>query len=111
MQRKIFSFLFLLGFMLMLSPVFSQTVTTDNPVAKGFLSMLNGTEEMAEKAIKQYGSKEVIDNGMIPFGKSPKITRVEEDCVYFTLSDDEDGKNDYFICTEGDKIINFNWQE
>lgn len=111
MQRKIFSFLFLLGFMLMLSPVFSQTVTTDNPIAKGFLAMLDGTEETAEKAIKQYASKEVIDNGMIPFGKSPKITKVEDDCVYFTLFDDEGEKNEYFICTEGDKITNFNWQE
>ena len=107
MQKGFFSFLFLLGFLLIQSPVFSQS---SNKVANNFLAMLDGTEQAAEKAIKQYGSKEVIENGMIPFGKSPKVTKEEENCVYFILLDDDE-KNNYFICTEDDKITNFNWQE
>lgn len=107
MQKGFFSFLFLLGFLFIQLPAFAQT---ENKVANDFLAMLDGTEESAQKAINKFGSEEVIVNKMIPFGKSPKVTKVEENCVYFTLSYDEES-NKYFICTEGDKVIDFNWEE
>lgn len=107
MQKGFFSFLFLLGFLFIQTPVSAQT---ENKVANAFLKTLDGTEEAAQKAIDQYGSEDVIANKMIPFGKSPKVTKEEENCVYFTLFDDDE-ENKYFICTEGGKIIDFNWQD
>ena len=88
----------------------AQGVNTGNAVADKFLSMLNGTEEAAQSAIAQFASQEVIGNGMIPFGRNPKVSKVEENCVYFSLTDDDE-TNEYYICTEDDKIVTFEWQD
>lgn len=110
MQKVFFSFLFLVGFMFIQSSASAQTALTENKVANDFLTMLDGTEATAEKAVATYGSKEVIANGMIPFGKSPKITKVEDNCIWFSIFDEDNEKNDYSICTEGDKIISFDFE-
>ncbi|MFN0203314.1 MAG: hypothetical protein ACKVTZ_17435 [Bacteroidia bacterium] len=107
MQKGFLSFVFLLGFLFIQSPIFAQT---ENKVANEFLAMLDGTEETAQKAIEKFASAEVIKNGMIPYGKSAKVTKVEDDCVYFTLTDDDE-QNKYFICTSEGKITDFDWQE
>lgn len=102
--------LFVLTLALSLSALgFSQELPKDDVKAK-FLAMLDGSEAAAEKAIKTYGNEEVIKNGMIPFGAHPKITTIEEGCVWFTLTDDENEEvNVYYICSEGGKIVDFDW--
>lgn len=87
---------------------FSITGFSQNDVKDKFLAALNGTEEAAERAIATYGSKGVIENGMIPFGSNPTVTSKDGDCVWFTLTG-EDEVNEYYICSEGDKIIEFEW--
>jgi hypothetical protein len=86
---------------------FSQN---SSDVKSKFLAMLNGSETAAQKAIDTFGSEEVIENGMIPFGKNPTVTSTDGDCVRFTLSDDGD-LNAYVICSSGDKIISFDWDD
>lgn len=76
-----------------------------------FLAMLNGTESAAEKAIKTFGSAEVIANGMIPFGSKPTVVSRDGDCVWFSLIDEDDEVNQYYICSSGDKIIEFQWAD
>ena len=76
-----------------------------------FLAMLNGTESAAEKAIKTHGSADVIANGMIPVGSNPQITSRNADCVWFTLTDEDAEENHYFICSKGDKIVDFQWAD
>lgn len=73
-----------------------------------FLAMLNGTEEAAQLAIDTYGSDEVKENGMIPFGANPKLTHEQDNCVFFTLEDDGE-LNEYYICSESGKITEFDW--
>ena len=102
--------LFVLTLALSLSALgFSQELSKDDVKAK-FIAMLDGSEAAAEKAINTYGSAEVISNGMIPFGANPEITTVEEGCVWFTLTDTENEEvNVYYICSEGNKIVDFDW--
>lgn len=111
MKKFSITFLFFLGCLFAHSDAAAQSLETDNKIAKAFLAMLDGTEDKAMKAITEFGSKEVIANGMIPFGNAPKITKVDENCVYFTLFDADEEENDYYICTEGDKIVTFEWQD
>ncbi len=101
-MKKIATFLFALA---LTTLSFSQ-----DDVKTEFISMLNGTEEAAEKAIATYCSSDVIENGMIPFGSNPKVTLTKENCLWFTLEDDGD-INIYYICSEGDKIIEFDWAD
>lgn len=86
----------------------SITGFSQNDVKDKFLATLNGTEAAAERAIATFGSEDVIANGMIPFGSNPTVTAREENCVWFTLQG-EDEVNEYYICSEGDKIIEFEW--
>lgn len=88
----------------------SITGFSQNDVKDKFLATLNGTEAAAERAIATFGSSEVIANGMIPFGKNPQVTAREENCVWFTLQD-EDEVNEYYICSTGDKITDFQWAD
>jgi len=85
---------------------FSQGVKTENKTAKAFLDMLDGTEATADKAIAKFGSKLVLDNKMIPFGKKPVIYKEDGNCISFYITDDGT-KNAYIICTKGDKIDTF----
>lgn len=78
------------------------------PIIDQFLAMLNGTEEAATAAIKKYGSAEVIANGMIPYGKSPKIIKTEGNCVRVALQNDGE-TNVYTLCEENGKITTFEW--
>lgn len=75
-----------------------------------FLDILNGTEAMAEKAMRGYASEEVLENGMIPYGSSPKVTEVEGACYTVVLMDDGD-ENEYIFCWEDGKIIQFDWAD
>lgn len=68
-----------------------------------FLAMLNGTEAAAEAAVKKFCTPEVIANGMIPYGKDPKITKREGNCVVAVLNW-EGEKMEYHICEENGKI-------
>lgn len=73
-----------------------------------FLAMLNGTEAAATAAIKKFGTDEVIANGMIPFGKNPKIISRDGDCVVVSL--EWDGEiNKYTLCESNGKISTFDW--
>ncbi len=94
-----------LGLMLGTLSVQAQDVSAE---MSSFLKMINGTEEAAEAAITKYGSAEVIDNGMIPYGKSPKVTSTEGNCYTVAFSD-EGETNEYVICWEKGKIISFEW--
>jgi hypothetical protein len=85
---------------------FSQGVKTKNETAKAFLDMLDGTEATASKAVAKYGSKLVLDNKMIPYGKSPVIYKEEGNCISFYITYDGD-KNAYIICTKDGKIDTF----
>ena len=85
---------------------FSQGVKTTNQTAKSFLDMLDGTEATASKAVAKFGSKTVIDNKMIPFGKSPVIYKEEDNCVSFYITYDGT-KNAYIICTKDGKVDTF----
>lgn len=85
---------------------FSQGVKTENKTAKAFLDMLDGTEATAEKAVAKFGSKTVIDNKMIPFGKKPVIYKEDGNCISFYITYDGT-KNAYIICTKGDKVDTF----
>lgn len=83
-------------------------VSAQNDVKDKFIAMLNGTESAAEKAVKTYCSNEIIENGMLPLGVKPVVTSKDGDCYHFTLT--EDGEpNHYIICSEGDKITQFDW--
>jgi len=73
-----------------------------------FLAMLNGTEEAAQAAIKKHGSADVIANGMIPYGKNPKVLVTEGDCVRFSLEFDGE-LNVYEVCEKDGKISYFDW--
>lgn len=68
-----------------------------------FLAALTGTEAAAEAAVKKFCTQEVIANGMIPMGKTPKIVKREGNCAQFYLMDDGE-KNEYTICEENGKI-------
>lgn len=88
--------------------LFVVSVNAQGDVKDKFIAMLNGTESAAEKAVKTYCTAEIIENGMIPMGVKPQITSKDENCYYFMLT--EDGEpNHYFICSEGDKIVQFEW--
>ena len=86
----------------------AQTTTVKNKTAKAFLDMLDDSEETATAAINKFSNEAVVKNGMIPFGKNPTIVKETKNCVYFVLQHDGE-KNAYNICTEGDKIISFDW--
>jgi hypothetical protein len=73
---------------------------------KKFLAMLDGTEKTAEAAVKKFGSKDVISNGMIPFGDNPSIVSQEGNCCIVQLDYDGD-TNKYDICEENGKISSF----
>lgn len=109
MKKFIFASLFFLSFAFIQTNVSAQSIDTGNEIANKFLAMLDGTEESAQSAIQKFASQEVIANGMIPFGNRPKVTKVEDNCVYFTLTDDGES-NEYYICTESDKITTFDWE-
>jgi hypothetical protein len=92
--------------LLISSAAFAQGVKTENKTAKAFLDMLDGTEKTAERAVKQFGSAEVIKNGMIPFGKNALIYKEEDNCVSFYITDDKT-KNAYIICTKDGKLESY----
>lgn len=68
-----------------------------------FLAGITGSEADAEALVKKYCTPEVIANGMIPFGKNPKIVKREGNCVRFTL-EWEESINEYTLCEENGKI-------
>lgn len=77
-----------------------------------FLNMLDGSEEAAEMAIAVYGSQDVIDNGMIPFGGSPTIVSSDGDCHTVDLIEMDEGEevvNTYSFCIADGKISEFDW--
>ena len=82
------------------------TFSNDGGTIDQFLAMLDGTEKAAEAAVAKYGSEEVIANGMIPYGKNPKIISRKENCVVVSL-DDEGEANQYTLCEEDGKITTF----
>jgi hypothetical protein len=92
--------------LLISSAAFAQGVKTENKTAKAFLDMLDGTEKTAERAVKQFGSAEVIKNGMIPFGKNPVIYKDKDGCVSFYITHEGD-KNAYIICTKDGKLESY----
>lgn len=73
---------------------------------KQFLAMLDGSEKAAEAAVAKYGTKEVIANGMIPYGKNPTIVSQDGNCCIVSL-DYEEEANQYSLCEENGKIISF----
>ncbi|MBK6952719.1 MAG: hypothetical protein IPH24_11895 [Crocinitomicaceae bacterium] len=81
-------------------------VSAQTPVVDQFLAMLDGTEATAEAAVKKFGSADVIANGMIPFGKNPQIVSREDNCLIVSLTDGDE-VNQYWICEEGGKIVEF----
>ncbi len=83
-------------------------VSAQTPVIDQFLAMLDGTETSAEAAVKKFGSADVIANGMIPFGKNPVIVSREDNCLIVSLTDGDE-VNQYWICEEGGKIVEFDW--
>lgn len=85
---------------------FAQGVKTENKTAKAFLDMLDGTEKTAQKAIDMFGSKEVIENKMIPFGKGVVIYKEEDNCISFYITYDG-SKNAYIICTKDGKLESY----
>lgn len=88
---------------------FSQELEKNDVKAK-FIAMLDGSEEKATEAITTFGNKEVIENGMIPFGANPEVVSIEDNCVWFKLTDAEmEEANIYYICSEGNKIVDFGW--
>jgi hypothetical protein len=93
--------------LLISSAAFAQGVKTENKTAKAFLDMLDGTEKTAERAVKQFGSAEVIKNGMIPFGKNPVIYKEEDNCISFYITYDKTTKNAYIICTKDGKLESY----
>ena len=105
-MKKNLSLTLLLITLLISASGFSQGVKTKNETAKAFLDMLDGTEKTATKAVAKYGSKLVLDNKMIPYGKSPVIYKEEDNCIAFYITYDG-AKNAYIICTKGDKIDTF----
>ena len=105
-MKKILSSTFLVAILLLSVNGFSQGVKTENKTAKAFLDMLDGTEATAEKAVAKFGSKTVIDNKMIPFGKSAVIYKEDGNCISFYITDD-DTKNAYIICTKDGKLESF----
>lgn len=88
------------------SASFAQGVKTENKTAKAFLDMLDDSEKTAERAVKEFGSAEVIKNGMIPFGKNAVIYKDKDNCVSFYITHDGD-KNAYIICTKNGKLESF----
>lgn len=94
--------------MMLVAPSFAQDASKD--VKASFLAMLDGSEEAAQKAVDTYGSDDVKENGMIPFGSNPKVTKTEDNCLFFTLEDDGDA-NEYYICSKGGKIVQFDWAD
>jgi hypothetical protein len=70
--------------------------------------MLNGSEAAAERAVKTFCAQDVIENGMIPMGTSPVIYAKDGDCYSFHMTEDDE-LNYYIICSEGDKIVSFDW--
>ena len=86
----------------------SVTAQPEETVIDQFLAMLDGTEAAATAAIKKFGSDEVIANGMIPFGKNPKIIATDGNCVRVSLQGD-DAVNVYTLCEENGKITEFDW--
>jgi hypothetical protein len=92
--------------LLITSAAFAQGVKTENKTAKAFLDMLDGTEKTAQKAIDMFGSKVVIDNKMIPFGKNAVIYKEEDNCISFYITDDKT-KNAYIICTKDGKLESY----
>jgi len=86
-----------------------------NPTIKAFIMAIDGTEATAEKIVTRTGSKEVIENGMLPTGKIHSIKSEDGNCVRFSTlwvideDDKEDGAEEmiYDICEEGGKIVSF----
>ncbi|MFN8281988.1 MAG: hypothetical protein U0U67_02175 [Chitinophagales bacterium] len=105
-MKKILNLTVLVAALFISTNGFSQGVKTENKTAKAFLDMLDGTEATADKAIAKFGSKTVIDNKMIPFGKKPVIYKEDGNCISFYITYDGT-KNAYIICTKGDKIDTF----
>lgn len=103
MQKIITTLIFAL---FIVATSFAQGVKTENKTAKAFLDMLDDSEKTAERAVKQFGSAEVIKNGMIPFGKNPVIYKDKDNCVSFYITHDGD-KNAYIICTKDGKLESF----
>lgn len=116
MKNVKFLAVLLLSFMSMTSMAQNSKITElKNPTIKAFLTALDGTESAAMKAVAKYGSKEVIDNKMLPTGKITKVVSEDGNCVRFhTLwvideDDSEDGSEVmiYDVCEEGGKIVSF----
>ena len=101
--------------LLLLTVSFGFSQDTKDDVKTKFLEMLDGTKPTAKKAIATFTTEKVIKNGMLPNGKNPSIYSSDENCVWFTLTDEDGDKNAYYICSEGNKIIefelDFDWEE
>lgn len=117
MKLRNFSLTFICGTALLLGttsftslPTSVDTVVSvaqnDLITIKQFLAMLDGSEKAAEAAVAKYGTKEVIANGMIPYGKNPTIVSHDGNCCIVSL-DYEDEANQYSLCEENGKIITF----
>ncbi len=105
MKKILIAAVLVMGIQLML-PTGVQAQT--DPTLKAFLGMLDGSETSAEKAVKAHCSVEVIENGMIPYGKSPKIVSQNQNCYIVDLDDDGE-VNSYEFCLEDNKITSFDW--
>lgn len=101
--------LFLLVAVLVIGNSFAKAQDVSEEM-QSFMDRLDGSEEAAEAAMKMYANDEVLENGMIPFGKAPKVTSTIGECYHVTL-DDEGDANEYVFCWEDGKIVSFDWAD